>query len=107
MNGSVDRDISDKVYTDFKSEVANWIFDTTLNKLSGIEDFTHVDIINGCTQFIDNLYMQGTVQVLSEDYRYHQRLGLAKFVEVGNLLSNVPVIIKSTKYVSIIKFVVY
>ena len=50
--GKMNPDISDKVYDDFKQECQNWIFNTQLNKLSGIEDFNRVDIINGCTQFI-------------------------------------------------------
>ena len=37
--------------------------------------------------------MKGPVQVLKEDYRYHQRLGYATFVETKNLLPSIPLII--------------
>jgi len=93
LTGALDHDISDIVYTNFKKEATNWIFNSKLNQLTGLDTFTRLDIINGCTQFIDNLYMQGTVQVLKDDYRYHQRLGKAQFAELGQLKNYVPFVI--------------
>ena len=93
LSGNLDADITDSVYTNFKQEASNWIFGSTLNKLTGIGSFNRVDIINGCTQFIDNLYMQGPVQVLRGDYRYHERLGLAYVKDVGSLIPDIPLII--------------
>jgi hypothetical protein len=75
LSGKLDKDISDTVYDNFKQEVEKWILASPFNSLSGLETFDRTDIINGCTQFIDNLYMQGPVQVLRGDYRYHERLG--------------------------------
>lgn len=93
LAGKLDRDISDNVYDNFKEEAAKWILSSKLNTLTGLESFNRVDIINGCTQFIDNLYMQGAVQVLRDDYRYHERLGYAHFTDVGSLIPEVPLII--------------
>jgi hypothetical protein len=93
MNGKLDSDITDTVYTNFKKETTDWIFNSKLNSLTGFDDFNRVDIINGCTQFIDNLYMQGPVQVLRGDYRYHERLGLAYVKDVGSLIPDIPLII--------------
>jgi hypothetical protein len=93
LSGALDKDISDTVYTNFKQEVTNWLVTSKLNTLTGFDKFNRVDIINGCTQFIDNLYMQGPVQVLANDYRYHQRLGKATFVQPGNLINYVPLVI--------------
>jgi hypothetical protein len=93
LSGMLDKDISDTVYTNFKQEVTNWLVTSKLNTLTGFDKFNRVDIINGCTQFIDNLYMQGPVQVLANDYRYHQRLGKATFVQPGNLINYVPLVI--------------
>lgn len=93
LSGALDKDISDSVYTNFKSEVTDWILSSDLNTLTGLDAFTRIDIINGCTQFIDNLYIQGPVQVLEDDYRYHQRLNKAKFVTPGLLKNYVPLII--------------
>jgi hypothetical protein len=73
--GKMDSDISDTVYTNFKQEMTDWLFASKLNNLTGFDSFNRVDIINGCTQFIDNIYMQCQPQVLVGDYRYHDRLG--------------------------------
>lgn len=93
MSGKLSKDISDKVYDDFKAECEHWLFSSKLNNLRGIETFSRKDIIIGCTQFIDNLYMQGPVQVLNNDYRYHQRLGLAYTKDVGSLIPGIPLVI--------------
>jgi hypothetical protein len=93
LSGKLDKDVTDKVYTDFKKETTNWILNSELNHLVGLDGFDRIDIINGCTQFIDNLYMQGPVQVLRGDYRYHERLGLAYVKDVGSLIPDIPLII--------------
>lgn len=93
VNGNWDPDLTDQVYEDFKLECENWIFSTKLNNLTGIKSFTRKDIIIGCTQFIDNLYMQGPVQTLQGDYRYHQRLNLSFVKDVGSLIPDIPLII--------------
>ena len=92
LSGKLDRDITDNVYSNFKSEMVNWIFSSKLNTLTGINSFSRIDIINGCTQFIDNLYMQGPVQTLQGDYKYHHRLGNWSR-QVGELSANIPLII--------------
>jgi len=93
LSGKIDTDITDSVYTNFKHETTNWLFNSKLNQLSGFDVFNRVDIVNGCTQFIDNLYMQGPVQVLRGDYRYHERLGLAYVKDVGSLIPDIPLIV--------------
>ena len=60
---------------EFKRQASNWILSSTLNQLSGFDNFNRLDVIIGCTQFIDNIYMQCQPQVLVGDYRYHDRLG--------------------------------
>jgi hypothetical protein len=75
MSGKLAKDISDQVYTNFKKEMAAWLLQSKLNTITGLDNFNRVDVINGCTQFIDTTYMNGPVQVLAGDYRYHTRLG--------------------------------
>jgi len=75
ISGKLDKDITDKVYTNFKSEMTAWLLQSKLNTVTGLDAFDRVDIVNGCTQFIDTIYMNGPVQVLAGDYRYHARLG--------------------------------
>ena len=93
LAGKLDKDISNNVYTNFKFEMTDWLFKSKLNNLAGLEFFNRIDIINGCTQFIDNLYMQGPVQTIRGDYRYHERLKLSYIKDVGSLIPNVPLII--------------
>lgn len=93
LHGRWSHDISDTVYEDFKAEAESWIFNSSMNLLTGIDKFHRKDIIIGCTQFIDTLYMKGPVQVLRNDYRYHQRLNHAFFKDVGSLIPDVPLIV--------------
>jgi hypothetical protein len=67
-------DTSNNIYDQFKQEMTSWLFRSKLNNIVGVDSFNRVDIINGCTQFIDSIYMQCRPQYLSGDYRYHQRL---------------------------------
>ena len=92
LNGKIDKDITDSVYTNFKNEMTAWLLQSKLNKIIGFDNFDRVDIINGCTQFIDSLYMQCQPQVLINDYRYHDRLGNWG-TRPGLLKENVPLII--------------
>jgi hypothetical protein len=93
LHGNWSHDISDQIYVDFKEHCESWIVGSKLNALTGLDIFARKDIIIGCTQFIDNIYMQGPVQVLRGDYRYHERLGLAYVKDVGSLIPNIPLII--------------
>ena len=93
VSGRIDSDITDTVYTHFKTEMTDWLFKSKLNHLTGFDNFDRLDIINGCTQFIDNIYMKGPVQVLRGDYRYHERLGLAYVKDVGSLVPDIPLIV--------------
>ena len=76
----------------FKHQAVNWMLSSTLNRLSGFDSFDRVDVIIGCTQFIDNIYMQCQPQVLVGDYRYHARLGNV-FSQPGLLREGIPLII--------------
>ena len=93
LAGKLDKDISNNVYVNFKFEMTEWLFKSKLNNLTGLEFFNRIDIINGCTQLIDNLYMQGPVQTIRGDYRYHERLKLSYIKDVGSLIPNMPLII--------------
>ena len=93
LNGKLDRCITNNVYIELKEEMQEYILSSQINKISGLENFTRVDIINGCTQFIDNVYMAGPVQTIRNDYRYHERLGHSFIKEVGQLIPAIPLII--------------
>lgn len=95
LNGKANKDISDNVYTVFKDKCQEHILNSKLNKLSGFDKFNRVDIINGCTQFIDNIYMNDSItQIIKGDYKYHERLQrCVYFVEEGSLIKGLPLII--------------
>jgi hypothetical protein len=92
LDGHLDKDITDQVYINFKKEMTAWLFQSTNNTLTGFDQFNHVDIINGCTQFIDSLYMKVRPQTIPGDYRYHQRLGNWT-TEPGRLQQFIPLVI--------------
>jgi hypothetical protein len=94
LNGVLDKDITDQVYINFKKEMTAWLFASKLNNITGFDKFDRVDIINGCTQFIDAIYMQGAVQTLKGDYRYHARLNPNLVYSIpGYLRRDLPLII--------------
>jgi hypothetical protein len=94
LSGSLDKDITDSVYDNFKKEAEAWILSSPFNTLEGLNTFLRKDIIIGCTQFIDTLYMNGPVQTLVNDYRYHDRLNLSMGQKsVGGLIPDIPLII--------------
>jgi hypothetical protein len=94
LSGRLDKDIADSVYTNFKSEMTAWLLQSKMNTITGLDSFNRVDIINGCTQFIDTIYMQGPVQTLKGDYKYHSRLDPDLVFSVpGYLRKDLPLII--------------
>lgn len=93
LEGKMNTDVSDSIYRKFIDLTQSHIMGSKLNMLRGLESYPEKDIIIGCTQFIDDLYMQGPIQVLADDYKYHQRLGLAQIRSVGNLLPRMALII--------------
>jgi hypothetical protein len=59
----------------FKDTFVKWLGNHKYSSFTGLDAFKHKDIINGCTQFIDDLYQRcGTLQTFENDYKYHWRL---------------------------------
>ena len=59
----------------FKDTFVKWLDNHKYSSFTGLDAFEHKDIINGCTQFIDDLYQRcGTLQTFENDYKYHWRL---------------------------------
>ena len=91
--GNIPKNISDNIYDLFKIEFIEWLNNSKLNKIRGLENFKRLDICTGCTQFIDTLYMNNTIQTLKNDYKYHERLGISYVQSPNTLLNNIPLII--------------
>jgi hypothetical protein len=92
LDRNLDKDISNNVYVNFKNKMPSWLKNNKFNSITGLETFDRIDIMQGCTQFIDNIYIQGQPQVLVDDYRYHTRLGNT-YTLPGLLMPHVPLII--------------
>jgi len=61
---------------DFKDIFVEWLGNHKLNKLVGYDRFNRLDIVHGCTQFIDDIYQRigNNVMIFEGDYKYHWRL---------------------------------
>jgi hypothetical protein len=93
-SGKMDVDLTNKLYDDFKIYATDYIVNGQLNTLVGLDKFERVDIINGCTQYIDSLYIKTKLQVLEGDYRYHKRLDPnLKYSKPNKLKENIPLIL--------------
>ena len=59
----------------FKIKFIDFMNNHQFSTFSGLDAFPRLDIINGCTQFIDDLYQRcGKLQIFENDYKYHWRL---------------------------------
>ncbi len=61
--------------SDFKGAFHEWLQGHTLSYFTGMEKFPARDVIQGVTQYIDDLYQRyGSLQIFENDYKYHWRL---------------------------------
>jgi hypothetical protein len=82
------------IYKHFKEKFTNHITKSTLNSINGLENSARVDIIQGCTQYLDNLHLLYDVQILENEYSYNWRIKQnVKIVTVNKLIPDVPLII--------------
>lgn len=81
---------TDRLYEDFKLALYEWVFNNPANQLTP-KPRASAEIIQGCTQYIDSLYIQGPLQHLEGDYQYHKRLG-NQSQQLGQLKPGVPLI---------------
>ena len=74
----------------FKETFVNWLKKHQYSTFTGLSSFKRLDIINGCTQYIDDLYQRcGSLQTFENDYKYHWRLNPnIKYATVDTLDTN-------------------
>lgn len=60
----------------FKWQFKEWLDSHEMSKYEGVDNFKRLDVINGCTHFIDDLYQRlgPNLRTLEGDYKYHWRL---------------------------------
>ena len=60
---------------EFIYEFVNWLKNHQYSNFYGLDSFPVRHVIQGCTQFIDDLYQRcGDIQTFEKDYKYHWRL---------------------------------
>lgn len=86
-------------HDDFIEQANTWFMSTKLNKLNGVEKFPCVDIIMGCTHFIESLVSKNkwNVQILENEYAYYSVMG-HRPTELGMLKEGVPLIVSLPNY---------
>lgn len=73
----VNPEYKSQMFTEFKTKFQSHIEQSQRNKIVGLAKFLRVDIIQGCTQYIDNLYIKlgkDNIQVMEREYTYHYKL---------------------------------
>lgn len=67
---------SSETSDEFKNQFDQWIHSSEFCKFEGLVSFQHRDVIQGVTQFIDDIYQMnfGKVYSIEGDYLYHKRL---------------------------------
>jgi hypothetical protein len=74
-------------------KAGEWFLSSRRNKVDGIDHFKKLDIIYGCTDYINSFLMkEKTYQILEKDYSYYRLFGQQES-KVGDLQSNVPIIV--------------
>ncbi|CAB4126068.1 hypothetical protein UFOVP181_170 [uncultured Caudovirales phage] len=95
----VKEDLTRNLFNTFKDLFQTKLENSKLNSITNLATASRVDICLGCTQFIDTLYMQGSVQVLENEYNYHGRLTPdIQFKTIETLTPGVPLIVSQPFY---------
>ena len=76
----------------FKDAVTNWVKG---HGVIGLDEFPVLDVIQGCTQFIDDLYQRyNDLHIFKNDYTYHRRLNGDKvWATIDTLTPDKPLLI--------------
>ena len=83
----------------FVDKASAWFKSTKINDLRGWEKFPCVDIIMGCTHFIESLASRNkwNIQMLEKEYAYYTVMG-KRHTEPGNLQAGMPLIVSLPNY---------
>ena len=74
---------------EFLSTFEKWLMNHQYSNFDGINAFPVRHVIQGCTQFIDDLYQRCDIQTFEKDYKYHWRLNNnIKYATIDTLDSN-------------------
>jgi len=82
-------------YQTFIPIAEEWFRSTKINDIQGWDQFPCVDVLLGCTHFIESLVLKygwNGIQILPEEYAYYGLMGKWG-TDLGNLQPNTPLII--------------
>jgi len=90
---------SDISHNKFVDKATEWFLSTKINTIKGMEKFPCVDVIMGCTHFIESFVSKNkwNVQILEREYAYYSLMGKSP-TQVGQLEAGVPLIISLPNY---------
>ena len=83
-------------YAQFIPLANEWFRSTKLNDLQGWDKFPCIDVIMGCTHFIESFVLKygwDGMQILPGEYSYYGLVGGKHGTELGELRPNIPLII--------------
>jgi len=83
-------------YHEFKILAERWFKSTQVNDIQGWNAFPCVDVMLGCTHFIEAFILKygwDGMQILPNEYAYYALIGGKHGTEVGNLRPGVPLIV--------------
>ena len=83
----------------FIATASEWFLSTELNSLEGVDKFPCVDIIMGCTHFIESLASKNrwNIQILEKEYAYYSVMG-KKHTSPGQLDPGMPLVVSLPNY---------
>lgn len=86
-------------HNEFLDKAQTWFKSTTINNLKGWDAFPCVDVIMGCTHFIESLVskQKWNIQILEKEYAYYTVMGM-KATKVGSLDKGKPLIVSLPNY---------
>ena len=86
-------------HDDFIDKASKWFLSTNNNILLGTDKFPCIDIIMGCTHFIESFCskQKWNIQVLEKEYSYYALMGM-KHTQLGKLKPGTPLIVSLPNY---------
>jgi hypothetical protein len=86
-------------HDDFIEKASKWFLSTSNNTLLGTDKFPCIDIIMGCTHFIESFVSKNkwNIQVLEREYSYYSLMG-KRPTQIGNLEPGIPLIVSLPNY---------
>ena len=86
-------------HNEFVNKASDWFRSTKINDLQGWDKFPCIDVIMGCTHFIESLVSKHkwNIQILGKEYAYYTLMG-KKYTEPGHFEPGKPLVVSLPNY---------